>query len=1353
MADNKNETFSEKQTNRINDTKKENINIIDSLISRYNDSNSDSDYYKRYAKVLEKVKKLEPEDKDVFTINEILTEMEKQNSINEIRDYMLKLNNILKEYDKEKKWTHTKTQQDLAKEQKKMSSQKSSSSNNTLLEDWENNWKLPSFNVKPEDSGLGTAPGAPESKPENETTTLVQPEQELSDEFKELKKIHFDWKITSSEQLDEKIQELSEEIMEGNIYKNLTEEEKLALVYELQQYAERYEKAQLWKEMALSGLEWYFEDLAKNIVEKNWKAYIKIRRVNENWQIEEVTIEFPSKQDAINHIAEMKKNAESVLQSFTQNILEGTWNAIWNSIKWTYSTVYGDLFLWSLSYFGRSLKDLFTGDFEASELWHAFLSSILLAFSSSVALYWGFVTSVVLLWTPTALAESLSRRVYKDFILSSDKSSSRVYQDYYNRESQLASALANSSSPEFEDVNEFRERQSIIEKLKTLRDAEVPWSKLFIEYNNTIKKLEKYKLNKTPTFYYLLAVKVLSDDKLEGSLSFLKTLLYRWGKAPLYPKSTWRPWKGDFYKRNNWAVFNPVDTQDIRRKIISKLDNKISNPNNGNSVKEKLEKIYWKSIEIKQKSDGFSYEVKFTWSNDPIPLKDLLNEKYYLWIIDHIEKTLPSSTPEEIAIKNQRIENVRKYFGKTLMYPKWESVLYFDLYKLEQWYMTNDDSIRLIDNKIQNITWLRKYTSKVWIFWRVWTEIHKLNYLKKLVEDNKILLKESDIDDIAKWRKSISDLKKVKDLNINNIISTINNHITTEWEKISKEMENLKKNYWLEFGVKPDNAWDDWVEYKNIDKFKETEFWKWLTWQIDYILEETPEREAKEDLLKIFNDIENWRIFFDSESNFLKYINDNVRHIDKYTQTPFEIDDFKKLFNGYKWYAINDFVKNLFPNDHSNKSDIEISKEITEKYKEEINLAKIYEELLKIQSTNNTNSNHKNINHELWEFIGTLKNNSYTNGQAIYVLEEILKGNWFQKNYTQVVIDHARNTLDIKEELKNKIKNELKANPAIVDKLKQFAQSLGFDTSSKGIFEEIFEPNKKYIEEINKFNDELKDLKNNSDRTPLDDLKSRVNDFKQKPELVGNTEIENLADNLINRIDDYINRIIENEMKLKVKSFQDHWYNSYSRQNDIQALEQFRWDIESYRTSNSNILDATLEKDIQDLLDNIDGRINHLNSNSSPNSAPNRGPWAGLDKKGIRKYREEIIPYLRQIEAQLIINLYDSKDAREVSLALDKYETYTNNQISLISKNNIEELHSILENITDINLRRRTILNFLTEKMYPWSNFNVLNKTKLETKINWIKNSGIRIKIHWIEGGGKFKIKDIFEHTKTKFKF
>jgi hypothetical protein len=33
--------------------------------------------------------------------------------------------------------------------------------------------------------------------------------------------------------------------MEGNIYKNLTEEEKLALVYELQQYAERYEKAQL----------------------------------------------------------------------------------------------------------------------------------------------------------------------------------------------------------------------------------------------------------------------------------------------------------------------------------------------------------------------------------------------------------------------------------------------------------------------------------------------------------------------------------------------------------------------------------------------------------------------------------------------------------------------------------------------------------------------------------------------------------------------------------------------------------------------------------------------------------------------------------------------------------------------------------------------------------------------------------------------------------------------------------------------------------------------------------------------------------------------------------------------------
>lgn len=1292
-------SYTENLQNRANEVNKENKERIDFLKNKYENPKSNSFLYKKYPSIIDKYTKLLPslDNEEKNKGNQILKDLEKlereaeeswtEADIRIISDFMKQLENIVNNYE-ESAWNVSEsTKQEISQVRKDSALNDTTKEiKETWVSEWEKDWKLPDFSqyiIQSESSsGLTTAPGAPES----EVTTLVQPEQK-KDKIKisKILDVNFNWNYSkeNAQKLLNKIENweiwwLTEKDENWDI--KLTEAWEV-IKYQLEQLIDNLEDQDDAKEVGMARVEDYFNGLWKSIKKVGDKYYIPLKWPN--W--EDYSLAFDSEEEAVNKVLELKKGAETILQWMFQNLFEAAWNKFVSVLEWTlwlaltWVTIsYEWLWKtekWSFWHLKNSWWEIID-NFKNNDNNHTILEWLYAL--SSLAVFWSFFS--VFVWTHSAMFESLTRRIIGDFINASNKDYSKnsqyVYQDLYSKWDQFAQAISNMNGKELEDATEFRERQTIIENIKLYRDLQPFWSEEFTKYDKILKKLEKYKLNKTDTFYYLLDLKVLSNWKIWSLKSWLTSFFVRWWHFPIFPfKGNGEKWSRiKVYRLSNWYTRNPVKTPNFKKETIDLFDDKISD------ALVDMQKIYKKEIVVEPIADSFKFKIKFKdwWL---VKLENLLDTDYYSWVYDYIKWLNLADKAEEL----RRIESLNKYFKDLVDTPKSKQIIYSELYKIKEGYLLDDEALKEVNKAIKDLLKqmrIRDSYQWIWIRWK-WWNLYRLRYLKKMIEDRKVILRPWDIEAVKNGRK-ISSIPKLKDIiNISNIEEEFDKQwwILEKWKVVADNMDKIKKDYWIKVDdIKLENAKKNWTKYWVIDEFKEKDFWKWLLWYIDYMLVGKEETEARDALEKILKDIQEWKILFSNEDEFLRYIHDKVPHIANWnTFDP----NFKTTFESNKVLVDHDFIDNLKLNSQHNslQNPASIRNLFETSYSEELSLMKVYKKTIdEITNANNSNWELKKFNDWLDKFIWKWGKNRYTKWQAMYILEELFKWKEFDSiDYINNTTDHSKaNVADIV-----RIKNDLKTMlEGITDNkkniIKNFAKWIKLEDK---IFEEIFEPNKAILSELN-------------------DL------------------LKNIPDT----------------------------------QKDINVLEK---QLDDYKTKY-----AHWDQEIKDKLKEIEDLINARKSstpsstpNSSPNNAPNRGPWAGLDKKEIRKYREEIIPYLRQIEAQLIINLYDSKDAREVSLALDKYETYTNNQISLISKNNIEELHSILENITDINLRRRTILNFLTEKMYPWSNFNVLDKTKLETKINWIKNSGIRIKIHWIEGGGKFKIKDIFEHTKTKFKF
>ncbi|MBB1565238.1 hypothetical protein HG430_004310 [Candidatus Gracilibacteria bacterium] len=1292
-------SYTENLQNRANEVNKENKERIDFLKNKYENPKSNSFLYKKYPSIIDKYTKLLPslDNEEKNKGNQILKDLEKlereaeesgtEADIRIISDFMKQLENIVNNYEESAGNVSESTKQEISQVRKDSALNDTTKEiKETGVSEWEKDGKLPDFSqyiIQSESSsGLTTAPGAPES----EVTTLVQPEQK-KDKIKISKILDVNFNGNYSK---ENAQKLLNKIENGEIG-GLTEKDengdiKLTeagevIKYQLEQLIDNLEDQDDAKEVGMARVEDYFNGLGKSIKKVGDKYYIPLKGPNG----EDYSLAFDSEEEAVNKVLELKKGAETILQGMFQNLFEAAGNKFVSVLEGTLGLALTGVTIsyewlwktekWSFGHLKNSWGEIID-NFKNNDNNHTILEWLYAL--SSLAVFWSFFS--VFVGTHSAMFESLTRRIIGDFINASNKDYSKnsqyVYQDLYSKGDQFAQAISNMNGKELEDATEFRERQTIIENIKLYRDLQPFGSEEFTKYDKILKKLEKYKLNKTDTFYYLLDLKVLSNGKIGSLKSGLTSFFVRGGHFPIFPfKGNGEKWSRiKVYRLSNWYTRNPVKTPNFKKETIDLFDDKISD------ALVDMQKIYKKEIVVEPIADSFKFKIKFK-DGGLVKLENLLDTDYYSGVYDYIKGLNLADKAEEL----RRIESLNKYFKDLVDTPKSKQIIYSELYKIKEGYLLDDEALKEVNKAIKDLLkQMRIRDSYQGIGIRgKGGNLYRLRYLKKMIEDRKVILRPGDIEAVKNGRK-ISSIPKLKDIiNISNIEEEFDKQggILEKGKVVADNMDKIKKDYGIKVDdIKLENAKKNGTKYGVIDEFKEKDFGKGLLGYIDYMLVGKEETEARDALEKILKDIQEGKILFSNEDEFLRYIHDKVPHIaNGNTFDP----NFKTTFESNKVLVDHDFIDNLKLNSQHNslQNPASIRNLFETSYSEELSLMKVYKKTIdEITNANNSNGELKKFNDGLDKFIGKWGKNRYTKGQAMYILEELFKGKEFDSiDYINNTTDHSKaNVADIV-----RIKNDLKTMlEGITDNkkniIKNFAKGIKLEDK---IFEEIFEPNKAILSELNDL------LKN------IPDTQKDINVLEKQ-------------------LDDYKTKYAHGDQEIKDKL-----------------------------------------KEIEDLINARKSSTPSSTPNSSPNNAPNRGPGAGLDKKEIRKYREEIIPYLRQIEAQLIINLYDSKDAREVSLALDKYETYTNNQISLISKNNIEELHSILENITDINLRRRTILNFLTEKMYPGSNFNVLDKTKLETKINGIKNSGIRIKIHGIEGGGKFKIKDIFEHTKTKFKF
>lgn len=1103
-------SYTENLQNRANEVNKENKERIDFLKNKYENPKSNSFLYKKYPSIIDKYTKLLPslDNEEKNKGNQILKDLEKlereaeeswiEADIRIISDFMKQLENIVNNYE-ESAWNVSEsTKQEISQVRKDSALNDTTKEiKETWVSEWEKDWKLPDFSQyikEPETSGLTTAPGAP--KPE--VTTLVQPEQK-KDKIKisKILDVNFNWNYSkeNAQKLLNKIENweiwwLTEKDENWNI--ELTEAWEV-IKYQLEQLIDNLEDQDDAKEVGMAKVEDYFNGLWKSIKKVDGKYYIPLKWPN--W--EDYSLAFDSEEEAVNKVLDLKKGAETILQWMFQNLFEAAWNKFVSVLEWTlwlaltWVTI-SYKWLWKTemslgSYFVESWKEIFANwdddnNLTLWEFWHALVS---------LAIFWSF--SSVLVWTHSAMFESLNRRVIGDFIDASNKDYSKnskyVYQDLYSKWDQFAQAISNMNGKELEDATEFRERQTIIENIKLYRDLQPFWSEEFTKYDKILKKLEKYKLNKTDTFYYLLDLKVLSNWKIWSLKSWLTSFFVRWWHFPIFPfKGNWEKWSRlKVYKLSNWYTKNPVKTPDFKNATFNLFDDKISD------ALTDMKKIYKKEIVVEPVADSFKFKIKFKdwWL---VKLENLLDTDYYSWVYDYIKWLNLADKAEEL----RRIESLNKYFKDLVDTPKSKQIIYSELYKIKEGYLLDDEALKEVNKAIKDLLKqmrIRDSYQWIWIHWK-WWNLYRLRYLKKMIENRKVILRPWDIEAVKNGRK-ISSIPKLKDIiNISNIEEEFDKQwwILEKWKVVADNMDKIKKDYWIKVDdIKLENAKKNWTKYWVIDEFKEKDFWKWLLWYIDYMLVGKEETEARDALEKILKDIQEWKILFSNEDEFLRYIHDKVPHIANWnTFDP----NFKTTFESNKVLVDHDFIDNLKLNSQHNslQNPASIRNLFETSYSEELSLMKVYKKTIdEITNANNSNWELKKFNDWLDKFIWKWGKNRYTKWQAMYILEELFKWKEFDSiDYINNTTDHSKaNVADIV-----RIKNDLKTMfEGITDNnirniIKNFAKWIKLEDK---IFEEIFEPNKAILSELNDL------LKNIPDKQKdINALEKQLNDYKTK---------------------------------------------------------------------------------------------------------------------------------------------------------------------------------------------------------------------------------------------------------------
>lgn len=729
----------------------------------------------------------------------------------------------------------------------------------------------------------------------------------------------------------------------------------------------------------------YFDWLANNIQENNWEFI-----VNFWWGHSK---KFNTKKEALEFIKEAKKLAEKNFESlFTRYALEAI-SLIW---EWEKS-------LWNIP---NSLMVMAWDLFDLNNWILTWLWTVLL-WTLSLAIYWW-------IWLiHTAALESTARRLILDPL---KKFTWRWQLEDFSGKTVSAIDMG---TQEGKDYMEFQQRQNIMEILRNDLEG-YSGNPEYSKRKKVLDKIESFKLNRSPTFFYLTYKYIAGKWIGESLFSFF----FRW-------------WY--FY------IFKYENSKELTDKIMKQL--------NYSSYLTDGVRLFYNNAEV-VREDG-KLEVKL--KNDGKKNSNFDN------IINYVR-----SLNIPISKKNKIISDLEDFVNSIKTTPKSESFIKKKIYFIinHNDYLSSEDIIRKIDSEISdielqhtNIT--NRINAKIWR-----SELYRLYKFKELARNWSWLWNASDLDQAIKkikdW-KPIRENYSIKYWNVN--FSGNFNSLIEKWESAAKEtkngillggeknLEEIKKN-WPELTKNIYDYIKYWISDNEVERFANKEMdelieklssseliyldenkllnevkliteWKLPNYKIIEKLSNVIKNETDvskiEEILKY---AEKWELIL-TEENLKEIVSDPSKFNNNYKKEieQSDIDDFKKSIEEYANWSLEDFKNSYLGNET-----------LTNKYEKELKYIKILDVL-------DGSDRLTKVIEALNEFSEQLVKNSYSTGQWDWIIREIFAWNGFPNTINtskRPVNNEFYDWSDKKTEIRNLFKNldaETKAEK--ISKLKE----------------------------------------------------------------------------------------------------------------------------------------------------------------------------------------------------------------------------------------------------------------------------------------------------------------------------
>ncbi len=896
----------------------------------------------------------------------------------------------------------------------------------------------------------------------------------------EILDIDFNWKYKVNT-LKFKLRWLWEKLRNWEFWNDFTLEQRNILIENLEKALENYE---LTKEISISKLEAYFDDLAKSIKPK-WNKFV-IEFKDEDWNLKEKV--FDTKWEAIDAIRKLKSTSEVYLQNFLRTMLE--WVANWLGVILWYTL--GKAWKWISYWYWKAFDWL---SWWLWYVWDSYKKSFLAMASEDIEMdFWDYVNlasiipmtivSSAFIWVHIWAWESVYRRVVQDWYQTRNQNDPRYVLEDFDQ-TRRRDANWNIEMPEgmADDYKEYQQRQNLMEAIRTKFDNMEPWSPEYQNFAKKVAKLEKFRLNKkTPTFYYLAYKYVTYEwDVWWSFLNSLRNIFHRWAKYPIMIKLPWgdkldKDWKSTkvefkdekwntHYRNKKWFkipfYFAPQidDSKDLYNETIKKL----------NSETRKLQDGLKSFFPNKHIVNDQFWEFKIIWSDE--------KSERYTRIANYINNNF-----SWIERKN-KLDKLNKLIDDLKITPKSLDRLELDLYiALETDYLSDKDALNIVKWRIDEIKSRIKLLSKkrfssIRVFNIWWWKLAKLNHLEKLIKTKQLIWTEAEIRDILadieKWWGFVKTNYKEriydKKWDINNRISDI----YKTWEKFLEVDIEIKEKIW-----------------KDLEAFKKSDFWRWLFSHIDYLVSDSNEKIFRKNINELLEQFYSWDRLFTSAEDFYWEIARSI------------------------WLSFSD-IDSLFE-DLESKAILETNSfklENLDNYKNQLDWAKILDYL-------NWKSN---VNNELVNLTWKIKSgNKYTNWQISYILTEII--NWKQLksiNHLSININEHWNTNVswIKEnDLKQSFQSIINDNSKISD-FRDFVKDNNIDI--KNLPQELqdrldtnFEKNRQDLLKI------LSDLDRIKNEQWLDRLQNRYDKVLEKVD-TENPILKQIIDDIDNKIDEF----------------------------------------------------------------------------------------------------------------------------------------------------------------------------------------------------------------------------------------